>query len=1069
MERIPLKISPVLLLLLTNSVLALDLDYYTYGGFSETVLAFQRVSLLFNHGNYGPMIFIAAAFGLFWGGSMFFVKSLTEQNGGFPLQFLMVPFLGVALYQGVILPKGTMHIYDPTRNAYEAVGNVPDLVIFLAGGWNKFERMAADIESSSSAYPYDEAAGGIGFNLLFNVSTSRNDYTEHYLTKSVKSFYKDCSEIPLVVTSSGFDLETLKSGTNDIYTYLDNIAWSSTSTTYYDIANKNGIALTCREAWIDNLRPALAVTSLYDRPLTRICESTGFNPSQSVQLNACQTLMDDLGINMFEVNAGHISLMRNALISQVIAEAMAEENPDVATRIMTNRDMMTDGIGAAINSQEWVMTFRSIMLTIVLGLIPFLAVFMVTPLAFKSLFLISGLFAWAAIWGIVDVISNGIAIDQSFRVMEEIRTHALGLEAFIAAPTDAMKAMTIFGKIRGYGALISTIVTGSLFGFSGFALSSMAGSWQQSLEKSGTESADKSINPEERGQQYNAMTQGYATESNVTRMGYSSAAASAAYRQGSESMASMMESNLLQNDGMDQGGAIAATASARAGESYGSTSAVMQASGVGSPEGFNMGGGTSGAMASMAANASNMQRTMNLANNEGIVRAARMSGMSIQDTANNSGFMSQLNSVNDSNVLDGMSGKDVLSGYYGNGMASINGGRIMDEVGSNYNGGKPQFFEDLAANKFGRDFANFTTASMLAEKLNTGVFESSVQMGSTGFSVMVTPDNYNDLVSGGLISPAQQTTLANDNYTGRLDFSYHTPTESLGDTTASSGARGVSNNNVVSTSAEVRDLSTRVDSSYRNDASTSINSSYNEDRGFNVQAQTVQRVSLNPEMQSELSNVLRLADDRSETTSPEELQLDKGMADTMSSVINKSITDLDASRLTGNIGGSIRAGAHAQTGISILGSGGSVYADASINAGLDQSWSTTEQDTEQYNSNLNEARMIRETSIEEGRIQAHQEVLRRNEEAINSGDIPMSVDQMESLKEELTYTYAAQNYHSQASNWFDSALEKNKSESSELNSEKIDEKLAELKENTTEEEQRKNPGESRRERRMTRN
>ena len=321
------------------------------------------------------------------------------------------------------------------------------------------------------------------------------------------------------------------------------------------------------------------------------------------------------------------------------------------------------------------------------------------------------------------------------------------------------------------------------------------------------------------------MSQGHATQSTVSRMGYSSVAASAAYRQGSDSMASMMESDLLQSQGMDPGGAMAASAAVRAGENYGSTSAVMNASGTDSPTGFDMAGGTSAAMASTAANASQTQRTMNLANNEGIIRAARMSGMSVQQTANNSGFMSQLSNINDSNMLNEMSGKDILSGYLGNGMASVNGGKIMDQVATNYEGGKAHFHEDLAANRFGRDFATFSTAAMLAEKLDSGIFESSVQMGSTGFSVMVTPDNYDDLVSGGLISPNQQASLATDSYTGRLDFSYHNPTGALGDTTTSSGARGSSNNNLVVTDADVFDTSKRVDSSYRNDASTSINSS----------------------------------------------------------------------------------------------------------------------------------------------------------------------------------------------------------------------------------------------------
>lgn len=1043
----------VLMTLCAQPASALDLDFYTYGGFSETVLAFQRVSLIFSNANYGPMIFIAAAFGIFWGGSIFFYRSLSEMSSGFPLKFLAVPIIGVVIYQGVILPKGTIHIYDPTRNAYEAVGNVPDLLVLLAGGWNKFERLAAEIEAGSSAYPYHEAAGGLGFNLLFNISTSRDDFTEHYLIKSLKSFYRDCSEVPAAIANSGFDIETLKSGTNDIYSYLDNIAWSSTSTSYYDMTTKGGRAVTCREAWVDHLKPALAVSSFFDRPLERICESAGFNAQSAAQLTTCKGLIDDLGINLFEVNSGHISLMRNALISQIISEAMANENPDVATRVMTNRDMMTDGIGAAINSQEWVFTFRSVMLTTVLGLIPVLVVFLVTPLAFKSLFLIFGLLAWAAVWGIVDIVCNGIAIDQSLRVMDEIRIHGLGLESFIAAPTGAMKAMAIFGKIRSYGALLSTVIVTSLFGISAYALSGMASSMQQTMEKSGTESSDKSFNPEDRGHQYSSLSSGQATESTVARMGFSAVASSASFRHGTDAMTSMVESDLLRAGGLDMGGAMAAASASRGGEIYGGTSATMAATGVAPPIGFEMAGGTAGAIASTAANAAHTQRTMNLASNEGIVRASRDSGVPLNQTAHNTGVMSYLSNLSDSQILESMSSNDILSGYYGNGMASVNGGRIMDGVATQYDGGKGQFFEDLASNRFGKDFAQFATAAMLAEKLDTGVFESSVQMNSTGFSVAVTQDNFHELSAGGLLTPAQENTIAKTIESGqpaRLDFTFDPATGSIGDSTASSGNRAIANSNTTISEAKLFDRSERVDMSTRTDSSTSINSSHNEDHGFNVQAQSIQRLSLNPKLQDELANVFRLADDGSVLTSAEELQIDKGLADVMATVVSKQSMEGDGYRLNADAGVSGRFGLSVDSSnqllgkIASIGTGVKAYADANVSVQGGAGYHITGADSEYYQANLIDAQQIRISSMEEGMKTAQQQVLIENRNIISSGGESLTVEEMEHRRDELKYEYAAQFYQEGFESWIEKHLEKSGEQSSDLKTEEIGEKMRSL-------------------------
>lgn len=948
----------------SNSAFALDMDFYTYGGFSETVLAFQRISLFFQHDSYAPMIFIAAVFAFMFGGTFFFTKTLLGENAGLPTRFILIPVLGVAIYQAIIVPRGNVHIYDPTMNTYQAVGNVPNLVILLSGGWNKLERMAAEIESDSSAFPYEDHAGAISFQLLFGTAMMGKDVNQHYLSKSIKTMFKDCSEIPLAVANSGFDLNTLKSGTTDIIDSLDNIAWANTNTTYYDLDHKSGQVLSCQDAWVDKIKPALNEDALYAQPIKNICAHSGFNPGDATQLTRCKAMMDDLGIDFLNTATSHKALLRMSYVASLISESLAEENPDIAVRVLTNRDMITDGIGAAINSQEWVSTFRSVMLTVILGLIPILAVFLATQFAFKSLFLMSGLFAWAAMWGIVDVVANGIAIDQALSVMDDIKAHNLGLDAWLQAPTGAMKAIAIFGKIRGYGATISTIIVGTIFGFSAYSLSSMSDGWQRTTEKSGADAADKSVNPEQRGQQYENLSRGQATESTVARTGFEQMASAASFRHGSDTYANMQESQLLQNAGMNLGGAMAASGAVRGGENAGSTMANMQMSGVVPPQGFSLNEAGATPMANTAMSAALTQRAMSLASNEGIIKASRDTGVSATDMARSTAYMGQLQSVNDGRILESMPARDILSGYYGNALSSINGGKIMDHVASQYEGGKVQFFEDMATTRFGADYARFATTAMLAERMDKDLFETSIQMNSSGFSMLVTPQNVETLQSLGLIDAKTYSTLAEDGFNGRIDYSFDPNSGTAMDITTSSGARATSNNsetylnNMSSDASRVIKTNRVLDNSRVFNDSETVSKGYSYDDSFNVGAYTVSQLTLDPSNRKDLGMILDKTFDDPDAKA-NALHFDTSAASLFSTLVSRQASESANEQSSETFNRSVGA----NIGIEGKAPLGPIKGTAGASASMNYQWSDSESDTSTFTStyqvNLSEMQQLR--------------------------------------------------------------------------------------------------------------
>src|SRR5690606_41671681 len=79
----------------------------------------------------------------------------------------------------------TLSLHDalpiyPVRNAYEAVADVPDLIVLLAGVTNKAERAVQRIVDASAAHPYENEAGGVSFELLLNATTDRTFSSNYY-------------------------------------------------------------------------------------------------------------------------------------------------------------------------------------------------------------------------------------------------------------------------------------------------------------------------------------------------------------------------------------------------------------------------------------------------------------------------------------------------------------------------------------------------------------------------------------------------------------------------------------------------------------------------------------------------------------------------------------------------------------------------------------------------------------------------------------------------------------------------------------------------------------------------
>lgn len=536
MKRTLPIIALILVAALPSTAFALDMDFYTYDGFTETVNAFKRISLVFANNQYTTLFAVAVVLGLLLGGLFTVGKGIInfqQSATGLSLSWLMTTLIGVAVFKALITPTGTVHVYDPVRNAYEAVPDVPDLIVLVAGMTNKAERAVQEIVDASATHPYGTEGMGVGFELLLNATSDKTFSSDYYLQKSIRQYFKDCSKLALVLPSYAVDLAEIKSGTDDLLNQLADMKSPAMFTTMYSSgAGKAGTVMSCSDAYDNVLAPALNAAPTYDEHLNSVCTKTGFDIAVPAQKTACETKIQNMNLNVFGAAAAPpAQLLRNVVISNAIASVMLDENPDAGIRALTNRSMVNNGLGIAVSANEWMPKIRASVTAIVLGLIPILALFIVTPLFPMALKLIVALLGWIMLWGVMDVILAQIAVDQAYDAVDEIQRHNMGLSAMFLAPESATQALSLFGKARGMGITISAFIAAMLFKMSPYGLTSLAGNWSGHADGAGSDAANKAQSPVESMNHLNSLASARGSANLMAETGWNNIASVSEHNQ----------------------------------------------------------------------------------------------------------------------------------------------------------------------------------------------------------------------------------------------------------------------------------------------------------------------------------------------------------------------------------------------------------------------------------------------------------------------------------------------------------------------------------------------------------
>ena len=507
----------ILLLSAYDALYAIDMEYITYNGFDPIVAAFQKISLIFSDNSYKALFFSVIVAGILGG----VISVLAKAAGGAKTSAFAWAFpvgIGVILYLGLFIPQGTLTIHDEAKNRTQAI-TVPNGIVAVAGLFNAIEHGLVEIvQTASDPLSYMQNAGGIGFDMLFNIGSKGIMLTDKNLMANLNEYSKDC--VLFEIQRPGTTLTTKDIGKNMDFMALYALAASpSNYTTYYSDTHPEGEATTCSLAW-SGLSAGLVLATKYDDALRTKCADAGFDPANASELNQCKTLFSDTTNWLYGSSYSYITVMRQSLMANAINDALNFTSPDTAAMVLASRNTGTSMVSSGIVANQWIPVIKGVLTAVAIGIIPLLVIFIPTPLFSKALSIICGFFIWLAVWGVTDAIVHSFGMDYARKVYDEVAQHQLGTVAIMNFGSSSLKALAAFGAIRWAGLMLATIVTGMLVKFGGHAVAQLARQLTSSVQHGGGSAGMAAVTPEGRAQELSKIEGTPTTMSNAYRYSF---------------------------------------------------------------------------------------------------------------------------------------------------------------------------------------------------------------------------------------------------------------------------------------------------------------------------------------------------------------------------------------------------------------------------------------------------------------------------------------------------------------------------------------------------------------------
>lgn len=458
----------------SQPALALEASFHTYDGFAETVDAFRLVSMIFSDSRYETLVLIFAVIGIALGAVIASVRGQGMGLVAFGFQILV----GVGLFVGLVATTGTVHVYDRVRNAYQPVGDVPNLLVLIAGVTNLAERALAEIIDDNTTDPnakLEFGAGGHSFDLFLNTVSPRGPMTDTFLDATIKDYVRQCYPVARVSPAYGVDDDKLFRTATDLPAAFAAMAGPATFSTVYTEADKGGTTVSCEEAW-SHIATRLSEPALFDGYSRQVCMRTGYDVTQAAQLQRCRSNLGEMGQMMMGTPLTLQAFLTDVMLGNTVGDVLFEDSPASAARVMANRAVISSGLSTMSTANEWMPTIRAVVFGIMLFMIPIALLFILTPINLRVASFAIGLFVFVSLWGVIDAGIYQLTLGRASDMLAEIRANNVAANAWMLAPSAATKALAIFGSFRTAAAGLAGAFVFTIFRFSGNVFTSFTGS-----------------------------------------------------------------------------------------------------------------------------------------------------------------------------------------------------------------------------------------------------------------------------------------------------------------------------------------------------------------------------------------------------------------------------------------------------------------------------------------------------------------------------------------------------------------------------------------------------------------
>jgi len=443
----------------------MNTSFHTWDGFAETVDAFRLVAMIFADPRYMTLVLIVGVVGIALGAVIASVRGQGMGLVAYGFQMLV----GIGLFVGLIATTGTVHVYDRVRNAYQPVGHVPNLIVLVAGATNMMERALSEVIDDNTLDPnakLEMGAGGHSFDLFLNAVSPAAPMTDSFLDATLRDYVRRCYPVARVSPAYGVDDDALFRTTTDLPGAFAAMAGPATYSTIYTASEKGGRTASCSEAW-DHISNRLSDPTLFDGYTRQICQRTGYAIDDAGQLARCRQRLGQMGSMMMGTSLSLQSFLTDVLLGRTVGDVLFEDSPAAAARTMANRAMMSSGLATMSVANEWMPTIRATVFAIMLFMVPIAMLFILTPINLRVASFALGLFVFVALWGVIDAGIYQLTLGRAMAALAEMRTNHLGANAWILAPSAAMKALAIFGSFRTAAAGLAGAFVFTVFRFSG--------------------------------------------------------------------------------------------------------------------------------------------------------------------------------------------------------------------------------------------------------------------------------------------------------------------------------------------------------------------------------------------------------------------------------------------------------------------------------------------------------------------------------------------------------------------------------------------------------------------------